>query len=509
MRWDRAAVAILAVAACVMTLTTRPVAAQAPANDAFPGLTIPSVNVTQQVDTRGASAQPGEPFGANQVASVWYNYTPPADTNVFVALENATAPAFFNVYTGESLATLVEVASGGTSFRTTFRARGGERLAFQVGPVFAFPDGGTLTLLIHSAPPPLNDLFPGATITTLPFYDAVDTHFATVDRGEPSILAGTVWYSFTAPERMTVAADTWESNFIAGFALVTADTMDIPGGSDRGTHDLCDGGRVASRVFTIEAGEHVWFQVGGRGPQPAERGRLVFNVTRLEDGATSNPRCRESDPNHPLQVHFGPLPSPIGLALPDLAGATTVTGQAAVLARLPAAGRLAPADAAGLSSATAEIAPSGSFFASFLYNPPGGRQITVQSWTKTGDFQLVVPAASPVIDVQQTYLTGIPVVTVLTSTNVVGPGQNHVWAVSNGIIYSFEFEGYGFGERAEVRAISERALRFLLVTPPATGSGLTAESTGSGHWLWASLAVVTVVVGTGGWAWSRAVRQRG
>jgi hypothetical protein len=451
------------------------VAAEPTQNDDFPGETIPSVSVTLEVDMRGATAQPGEPFGANEVASVWYTYTPPSDTSFFVALENATAPAFFNVYTGESLDTLVKAASGSTSSRTTFPARGGERLAFQVGPVFG-SEAGTAALLIHASPPPPNDVFPGATITELPFYDVVDTHYATVDPGEPSLLAGTVWYTFTAPEAMTLAADTWDSNFRAGIALVTPDTLHLPGGSDRGTFELCDEGRVASRTFNIAAGETVWFQVGGRGPQPSERGRLVFNLNRLNDGVTRNPRCRVSDPTHPLQVNFGPLPGAGSMAFPsDLTGGPTVEGLAAVVSRVPRAGRLAPADAGTVLSATADVARSGSFYAQVAYAMPDDRQIDVASWTKSGDFLLVVPSGSPVVDIEQTFIAGAPAVTLLTSTNVVGPGQNHVWVLLNGVIYSFDFAGYGYNDRAAVLELAERAVTFLQLAPPSTGNGPPRE----------------------------------
>jgi hypothetical protein len=106
---------------------------------------------------------------------------------------------------------------------------------------------------LAQAPPPPNDDFPGETITSLPFYDAKDSTYATVGSGDVSGLFHTVWYTFTAPEAMTLAVDTWESA-PAKVALFTAETLQTPGGSTRGAVDECPQG-IHSRTFTMPAGE--------------------------------------------------------------------------------------------------------------------------------------------------------------------------------------------------------------------------------------------------------------
>ena len=136
---------------------------------------------------------------------------------------------------------------------------------------FTPPDAAKLTLRVVAGSPPANDVFPGKNITSLPFTETVDTIFATLDAGEPSLLGGTVWYSYTGPPGgATVQADTLDTPFSSGLAVKDEETRGIPGG-ERGTSLQCDSGQVT--VFFVRPGETVWIQAGSRG-FPGPRGQL-------------------------------------------------------------------------------------------------------------------------------------------------------------------------------------------------------------------------------------------
>jgi PKD domain len=147
-----------------------------PANDDFEAAApISSVPFSATLDLTGATFQTGEPnpscsFEPVPQGSVWYAFTP-TTTNSYTM--NTTSASFFPqlaVYTGNSLATLTQVACGDA---TTFRATAGTTYYIQLVNEVGTPSPITFNLFV--APPiqmgfSLNPSDP-STLDTVQFFD--------------------------------------------------------------------------------------------------------------------------------------------------------------------------------------------------------------------------------------------------------------------------------------------------------------------------------------------------
>jgi hypothetical protein len=280
--------------------------ADPPPNDDFPGTTITGLPFADTVDATNATDEPGEPFSPNQGKAVWYSFTPPADT-VLVA-DTAGSEVIYSVavYTGTSLADLINVADGSSEFAAVFRASGGVTYYFQIASGQFPPTAGAATFNLHQGAAPTNDSFPGIEITGLLFTDTVDTTFATVETGEPALFGATVWYNYTASKDITLVVDTLGSDYDTRISVETEISLDIPGGS---IGDFTECGLARRVVFQVTTGETVWFQVGGKG-FPGATGTLVFNLAEIPPGGAPepDPLCAE------------PTPTPTSSVIDDFAG---------------------------------------------------------------------------------------------------------------------------------------------------------------------------------------------
>ncbi|MEX2158635.1 MAG: dockerin type I domain-containing protein [Dehalococcoidia bacterium] len=114
-----------------------------PANDNFAGAaTAPSLPFHDTVDTLTASLEGAEPipsclFYDLPFATVWYKYTPGADTILVADLEGSTPfGSFIGIYTGTSLSTLNEAGCATPTYpyaQFAFDANAGETYYFQIG----------------------------------------------------------------------------------------------------------------------------------------------------------------------------------------------------------------------------------------------------------------------------------------------------------------------------------------------------------------------------------------
>jgi hypothetical protein len=282
----RNAALFAAIVAALLAFRTGAAAQTLPAAaDNFPGVAIAALPYESLANTEDATVEPGEPLQPMSTATLWFHFTAANDGAIGVELhQDGVTGGSVTAYTGTKLADLTMVADGSTSstgqWAAVFRVKAGVTYYLQVASnQFDPPYAAKLTLRLAAGSPPANDLFPGPAITTLPFSDVVDTAFATVDAGEPSLLGGTVWYSFTGPAGgATMQADILATSFASGFAVKDAETRDIPG-AGRGTTVQCGTAQVT--VFYVRAGETVWIQAGSQG-FPGPRGQLSFHLRQVD-----------------------------------------------------------------------------------------------------------------------------------------------------------------------------------------------------------------------------------
>lgn len=212
-----------------------------PANDNFASaqVLVGDTGSTAAIQTVDATRETGEPdhAGGGGRNSVWFRWTAPS-SGVFTF---ATVANNFNtalaVYTGNSLGTLVRVASNddveegvsssrvgiqataGTAYQIAVDGAGGEFGSFQLG----WQPGGEVT-----APP--NDRFADAA-TVVGFggiYHSVNRGF-TRESGEPNHAGApgnrSAWWTWTAPVNGTVTVNTFGSGFDTILAVYTGSAV--------------------------------------------------------------------------------------------------------------------------------------------------------------------------------------------------------------------------------------------------------------------------------------------
>ena len=183
-----------------------------------------------------ATAEMGEPDHAGNlaVASVWWSWAPTNSFRVEIDTLGSDFDTVLAVYTGNSLTTLVEVASnddanGAFQSRVRFEAMVGS--TYQI--VVAGVDGkkGAILLNLGDAPPaPDNDDFDNPTIITN-FLDAVvsSSMGASSEVSEPSHAespaTASVWWSWTPTNSFRVEIDTLGSDFDTVLAVYTGNNL--------------------------------------------------------------------------------------------------------------------------------------------------------------------------------------------------------------------------------------------------------------------------------------------
>lgn len=282
-----------------------------PSNDNFQSaVPIASLPFTHTADTSAAMPQQGEPgpfCGFGKTSSVWYSYTPAADTLLVADSRGSGYDTVIAAWRQDPFGLFkIECNNdAGLSIqsRIAFIAHAGDTYYFQVarGPG-GDPSNFDLVFHVELGIPPANDDFAhAAPIASLPLHVVVDTSTATSEAGEPlpscayfgTVIDSSVWYSYTAPADMLVMADTQgtENPFASAIAVYR------PASPSGVTQVACSlGGYPHTRVaFQAEAGETYFFQLGTvlyRGGKflavPAgdaagyeEAGPISFNVTQL------------------------------------------------------------------------------------------------------------------------------------------------------------------------------------------------------------------------------------
>lgn len=156
------------------------------------------------------------------------------------------------------------------------------RVLLRTAPAIILATLAIVLLPSTAAAAPPNDDFPGATITSLPFTDAVGTAGATDEPGEPFCLANqglAVWYSFTAASDMMLRAELAGSESYGFVSVLTGDSL-------ASLTCVADGRYIPPpdeinqpAVFEATGGVTYHFQVGVGG-YPPQTGVVTFSVSQ-------------------------------------------------------------------------------------------------------------------------------------------------------------------------------------------------------------------------------------
>jgi hypothetical protein len=221
MRASRRVIVCFAVASLFAGLTTAANAA-APSNDHFEdAFEITSMPFMTSIDNAEATVESNEPTSTdscNRVSNtVWYRIEVPDDA--LVTIDHAGTGAETNVWSGDSLTSLVEEACLIASAQrpsVTFVATAGQTYHVQVGSDVDFGSPGAIDMIVSSEPavPPANDdIASAAVIAGDGYHDEVDARAATVESGEPAPSGcftkeeHSIWYRFEPSADQIVTAD--------------------------------------------------------------------------------------------------------------------------------------------------------------------------------------------------------------------------------------------------------------------------------------------------------------
>lgn len=207
--------------------------AQAPANDDFANRQTISPGLTT-TDISAATIQAGEPY-ATVGYTVWYTYTPAADTIITLdTTGTAFKQSFVAVYIGNDINNLTHIESGysgnfsSSTLKFSFKAKSGTTYQICAGSTWTGSGGGSplLKLTLFTTPfthvGPLysqvpsadgyvnNDRFENRTVIAGSQLSAINyLYYSTTEAGEPYVNNGrTVWYSYTSASDAIITLDT-------------------------------------------------------------------------------------------------------------------------------------------------------------------------------------------------------------------------------------------------------------------------------------------------------------
>ncbi len=195
------------------------------------------------------------------------------------------------------------------------------------------------------------------------------------------------------------------------------------------------------------------------------------------------------DAANPLRIYYRcnddpQPPPPSSSAQPSLEGARHISGAESLRRELPATAFLADDDYPGfeLQSAVGDVRADGAFFGVVAYSTADRRAaITLQSWTRTGEFLIVAPGQSPVTLTRQTTIAGLHAL-IMVPTDAVFMRQGDrrfIWTTGDRI-YSLLAQNFS-GDDAPLLAVAERLAKRYLTVPraPATGNAASSGEAGS------------------------------
>ena len=288
--------------------------AAAPSNDAFADATlIGQLPFNDAMDTSEATVAVDDPDCAGQGVTVWYSFTPAADTTLVANTSGSNYDTTLSIYTGTQGAltqiTCNDDSDGTLQSYVQIFASAGVTYYLMAGQYGTGGTGGALVLSVDELPVLVNDDVDNAIpINSLPFTDTRDTFTATTAADDPycGYRNATVWYQFTPVANARVELDTSASSYFADITVVTG---------PRGGWGYVNCSYSAQTSFFATAGQTYYIMVstyvssGGSLvlsanliPAPVNDdvdnaiviGSLPFNDTRDTSGATTaadDPYC--------------------------------------------------------------------------------------------------------------------------------------------------------------------------------------------------------------------------
>lgn len=280
------------------------------ANDSFANaVAVGGLPAHFTVSTTAATTEAGEPTvcGTAPIGkTVWYRYTPAANTTLTIKTVGSGFDTVLGVYTGGAVNALTAVAcnddivQGTQQSQVQFAATAGATYRIQVGGY----TGASGDVVLDISASVGNDAFAGAVpVVTLPAHFTADTSLAGTEAGEPatcgtSPIGKTLWYYYTPAVASNVVVRTAGSNFDTVLGVYTGTTV---GGL---TAVVCNddsggAGYYDSVVQFLGAANTTYLiQAGGYG---TSAGSLVLDVTGAP--AAANDRFGSSQLLAALPAH--------------------------------------------------------------------------------------------------------------------------------------------------------------------------------------------------------------
>ncbi len=253
------------------------------ANDLFQNASIVSgmTVVTTEVSNANATRETLEPSSTG-FATLWYEWTAPANGNVSVSTNGTTFNHVLTAFTGNTLIGLTQfrIANGtpnnppsGAPAQFSFEATAGTTYRFAIGGQSS-ADEGTAVLRINAetipdpGPAPANDAFAGRQIlvgsnpSSIPVSNLNATRTAT----DPSNAGfSTLWYQWTAPSTAEVLVSAHGTTFDHVLAMYRdAGNLLVILQSAEGSPNTPDSNGRANFRFQATQGSTYYFAIGGK-----------------------------------------------------------------------------------------------------------------------------------------------------------------------------------------------------------------------------------------------------
>lgn len=235
---------VLGAATLIALALTPAIASAAPANDNFSAAeALPAaVPVSATGSNVDATEEVGEPDHAgvtSRAGSVWYTWTPAEDGIAVVDLCGSDFDTVLAVYTGNTLATLTEVAAndddeigacGTDRSAVEFDAEAGTTYRIAVDGYSTFWGPIVLDIDLATVHPDNDDFADAQVLTGAPLSITASNVGATREAGEPDNHPDeqgetSVWYRWTAPSTGTVILDLCASSFDTNVTVYTGSTL--------------------------------------------------------------------------------------------------------------------------------------------------------------------------------------------------------------------------------------------------------------------------------------------
>jgi hypothetical protein len=223
--------------------------------------------------TVNATTETGEPIhipGTSTSNTVWWRYTPPANTTLRFDTIGSDVDTAMAVYAGGAVNALTQVAAnndigaGNVLSRVIFNATGGVSYAIAVSGIEGQQDTITLNLAVVA---PTNDNFANRIAIAAPGTVSGNNVLATAQTGEPNHAGNatartSVWWSFRPTVTGPLTVQTFGSNFNTVLGVYTGSAVNAL--TQVASNDDGGGGVVQSRVtFNAVAGTSYAFAVAG------------------------------------------------------------------------------------------------------------------------------------------------------------------------------------------------------------------------------------------------------